>query len=158
MTTPGRRLLRLLPYRPLYPSWGSLVYLCRRGRKNEGCRGGEALPRAPIKRRSPLRHVAIRKPAVLTGTVVPGKACREASCRKSPRCEAPRFTESSSEDGTLVAQARCRDLLATRGSYPRCRTLPHPPPSSPLFCARGYPRGNAGISGKLAGPYPEVVF
>lgn len=77
-----------------------------------------------------MRHVAIRKPAVLTGTVVPGKACREASCRKSPRCEAPRFTESSSEEGTLVAQARCRDLLATRGSYPRCRTLFHPPPPS----------------------------
>lgn len=106
----------------------------------KGVRRGEALPRAPIKRRSPLRHVAIRNAcSSLTGTVVPGKACREASCRKSPRMPKRRALprESSSEVGTLLVlrASRCRDLLAG-GSYPRF-TLPRTLPRNFLFLLVG---------------------
>ncbi|KYN34184.1 hypothetical protein ALC56_11290, partial [Trachymyrmex septentrionalis] len=88
---------------------------------------------------------------VLTGTVVPGKACREASCRKSPGCGAPRFTAKALARSEEKSFAQCRDLLASRGF---ASSMPNPPPHPSCGCA--YPRGNVGISGKLAGPYPEA--
>jgi len=96
---------------------------------------------------APRRNV----PQVLTGTVVPGKACREASCRKSPQA-----AERRALPRKLSLRARNRAspnagiYLPLRGLHPRCQTLLRPP------CGCAYPRGNVGISEKLAGPYPEA--
>jgi len=54
---------------------------------------------------APRRNV----PQILTGTVVPGKACREASCRKSPGCGAPCFTARK-------LSLRGRELRPVQGS------------------------------------------
>lgn len=134
MTMPGRRLLRLLPlYHPLR---SSRLPVPEGKKKHEGCRG-DALPRAPIKRRSPLRHVAIRTSAVLTGTVVPGKACREASCRKSPGCEAPRFTARKLERGGNFGRASPLQGSTCHPGFVSPMPSPfHPPPPSLFSWAR----------------------
>ncbi|TGZ46110.1 Uncharacterized protein DBV15_08171, partial [Temnothorax longispinosus] len=80
-------------------------------RRREGCTN---VP-VPIKKGSPLRHVATCckfSPEL----VVPGKACREASWRKSSGLRsAALYRAKALAPNAEESFARCRDLLAARG-------------------------------------------
>lgn len=73
-----------------------------------------------------------------TGTVVPGKACREASCRKlkraalteSAKAHPPKWRacDAGRRASIRVSSPAAGTYLPLGGSHPRCRSLPRPPP------------------------------